>query len=312
MEGHPTRFVTVCVAGPIAMRILAFVSAGIALFSVLPPQLSAAPCLSASASCTEWVTLHGSSRSLVYRTYSLERRNENIKRAFVMVHGVGRDADNYYRTSLAAAFLSSALDDTIVIAPRFASNDGHGCKDDLAPHEVSWNCSSWRSGGPADSDDKVTSFDFTDHILRKLASKDVFPNLKTIVVAGHSAGGQYVTRYEMGNEIHDKLGVPVTYVVAKPSSYAYPDNGRPNSDGSGFLSFRDGRNCTTYDLWPYGLEHRSGYTAKQSDEQLIKQLTQRTVTYLLGEIEILPLGGFDSSCPSMAQGPTRRAAWRPV
>jgi hypothetical protein len=31
------------------------------------------------------------------------------------------------------------------------------------------------------------------------------------------------------------------------------------------------------------------------------------VTYLLGEIDILPLGGFDGSCPAMAQGPTRLA-----
>ena len=28
---------------------------------------------------------------------------------------------------------------------------------------------------------------------------------------------------------------------------------------------------------------------------------------LLGQIDILPLGGFDSSCPAMAQGPTRLA-----
>ena len=38
-----------------------------------------------------------------------------------------------------------------------------------------------------------------------------------------------------------------------------------------------------------------------------KQLAARPVTYLLGEIDILPLGGFDSSCPAMAQGPTRLA-----
>jgi hypothetical protein len=29
------------------------------------------------------------------------------------------------------------------------------------------------------------------------ARKDVFPNLNSIVVAGHSAGGQFVIRYEM-------------------------------------------------------------------------------------------------------------------
>ena len=73
-------------------------------------------------------------------------------------------------------------------------------------------------------------------------------------------------------------------------------------------NFGDGRNCTTYNKWPYGLENRTaGYTAKQSDDQLKKQLASRPVTYLLGEIDILPLGGFDSSCPAMAQGPTRFA-----
>ena len=67
-------------------------------------------------------------------------------------------------------------------------------------------------------------------------------------------------------------------------------------------------NCTTFNKWPYGLEDRkSGYTAKLSGDLLKQQLAARPVTYLLGEIDVLPLGGFDSSCPAMAQGPTRRA-----
>ncbi len=269
---------------------------------------SADPCITANASCTEWIGLgHGSSRSLVYRTYDLNKKNEKIARALVMVHGAGRDADNYFRSAVAAAFLAGALDDTIVIAPRLASNDGRGCKDNLAQNEVSWNCSSWRSGGPSLSDDRVTSFDFVDDILRKLAAKEIFPNLKQVVVAGHSAGGQFVTRYEMASRVYGQLGVPTSYVVSNPSSYAYLDPNRPNAEGSEFRSFRDARNCTTYDHWPYGLEDRSGYTATMTDEQLRKQLAARPVTYLLGEIDILPLGGFDSSCPAMAQGPTRLA-----
>jgi hypothetical protein len=201
------------------------------------------------------------------------------------------------------------LEDTIVISPRFASSAG-GCSDKLAPNEVSWSCSgdSWRSGGTSASNEKLTSYDLTDEILRKLANKEIFPNLKAIVVAGHSAGGQYVNRYEMSNRVHDSLGVPVTYVVANPSSYAYLDATRPNADASEFRLFGDGRNCTTYDRWPYGLQIRtSGYTARETDDQLKKQLAARPVTYLLGEIDILPLGGFDSSCPAMAQGPTRLA-----
>ena len=292
------------------MRILLHTTLLLTSIFLVCVTASAAPCTTATPDCTEWVGLGGGpGRSLVYRTYPLDSKNERITRALIMVHGAGRDAHNYFRHSAAAAFLAGALDDTIIVSPRFASNDGRGCRDTLAANEISWSCSgdSWRSGGVAESDQRLTSYDLCDEILRKLARKDVFPNLKAIVVAGHSAGGQYVTRYEMANQVHDKLGVSITYVVANPSSYAYLDATRPVPDGADFRPFRDARNCTTYDHWPYGLQGRTGYAAKLGDDQLKKQLAARPVTYLLGEIDILPLGGFDSSCPAMAQGPTRLA-----
>lgn len=272
----------------------------------------AAPCITANQTCTEWLNFPGSqSRSLIYRTYSLDAGNPAITRALIVIHGTNRDADNYFRNALAAAFLANALEDTVVIVPHIASNNGRGCNDKLAPNEVSYSCNgdSWRSGGTAENDPKLTSFDFIDEIMRKLARREAFPNLKSIVLAGHSAGGQFVTRYEMSNRIHETLGLPITYVVANPSSYAYLDGARPTGEKlDTFRSFNDARNCTTYNHWPYGLEGRTGgYTAKESDDQLRKQLAARPTTYLLGEIDILPLGGFDSSCPAMAQGPTRRA-----
>jgi len=146
-----------------------------------------------------------------------------------------------------------------------------------------------------------------DAILRQLSRKEIFPNLKAIVLTGHSAGGQFVTRYEMANKVHDAISVPLTYVVANPSSYAYVDPDRPAGANNELRPFGDARNCTTYDSWPYGLKNRTGYTAAIPDDQLKKQLASRPVTYLLGEIDILPLGGFDGSCPAMAQGPTRLA-----
>ena len=263
---------------------------------------AAAPCGAATPECTEWVALGGTARSMIYRTHALEAKNANIKRAMIMVHGQNRNADDYFRTAVAAAFLAGALEDTIVISPRFTSSDGRGCSDTLAPNEVNWRCSgdSWRSGATAVNNDRLTSYDFADELLRKLARKEVFPNLKAIVLAGHSAGGQYVSRYAMANKVHDSLGVPVTYVVSNPSSYAYPDANRPNS-------YSDGRNCTTYDRWPYGLQNRSGYASKLPDDQLKKQLVTRPVVYLLGELDTMPLAGFDSSCPAMAQGPSRLA-----
>jgi pimeloyl-ACP methyl ester carboxylesterase len=293
---------------------------------------SDAPCTTASAACTEMVGVGGSpGRTLVYRTYPLEAKNAAITRALVVIHGLGRNAESYYRSALAAALLAGALGDTLIVAPHFASNAGKSCKDELAPGELGWHCQprndTWRTGGAA-VDSEVTSFDVADELLRRLARKDVFPNLKAIVVAGHSAGGQFVTRYEMANKVHDALGVKLTYVVANPSSYAYLDALRPTVSAfpenvasavpgyhaplpanppAAFAPFADARNCTGYNTWPYGLRARNGYAAKVSDEDLKKQLAARPATYLLGELDILPLHDFDGSCSAMAQGPTRLA-----
>ena len=282
------------------------------------------PCATATAACTEWVTLGGGpTRSMIYRTYPLDVKNDAIRRALVMVHGTNRNADHYFTTATAAAFLGGALDDTVVIAPRFTA-----CNDTLEPNEVGWSCNgdSWRSGGVAATHPHLSSFDLLDEILRTLAKKNVFPNLKAIVVAGHSAGGQFVSRYEMSNRVHDSIGVSVSYVVANPSSYAWPsatrplpaDDAAPDNAKAGWNSDRphtkfsygsfEPAACPSYDRWPAGFEGRTaGYTAKMSDEQLKKQLVARPTTYLLGQVDTLPLGGFDSSCQAMAQGATRRA-----
>src|SRR5262245_30173140 len=117
-----------------------FIHLSIALCALVPSRAAAEPCIAAKPECTEWMTLNGGpSRSLIYRTYALDQRNDRITRALIMVHGAGRDADNYFRTALAATFLANALDDTVVISPRFASNGG-GCNDMLGDNEVNWPC----------------------------------------------------------------------------------------------------------------------------------------------------------------------------
>src|SRR5215468_10453185 len=205
---------------------------GFLAFLALAGAAWTGPCTTATAACTGWITVAGGpGRSLVYRTHALDSQNDGIIRALVVVHGAGRDGDSYFRHALAAAFLAGALEDTLVIAPRFPSNDGGSCRDPLGADELAWTCpaepDNWRSGGPAVGNARVTAFDVADEILRKLARRAILPNLRTIVVAGHSAGGQFVSRYAMANLAHEGLVVPVTYVVANPSSYAYLDGLRP-------------------------------------------------------------------------------------
>jgi len=264
---------------------------------------------------------------MVYASYPLNVRNDAIRRALIMVHGTNRNADHYFDTAMAATFLAGALDDTIVVAPHLII-----ASDQKAENEVVWpgGGDSWRSGGMSPSNAELSSFDVADELLRTFANKNLFPNMKAIVVTGHSAGGQYATRYAMANKVHDSLGVPVTYVVANPSSYAWPDATRtlPQGDAEPAAA-KDGwsltpdtavhtkftygpydgaaRNCANYNRWPLGLENRAGYTAKMTDDQLKTQLVARPTTFLVGQVDTLPLGGFDSSCSAMAQGPTRRS-----
>jgi pimeloyl-ACP methyl ester carboxylesterase len=278
---------------------LAFVVA--ATPSPAATQRTATPCLSATAECTELVAVGGGpGRSLVYRNYALDKRNDAITNVVVVVHGASRDPDSYFRSGLAAAFLAGRMESALVIAPRMASNDGGSCTDPLAQGEISWHCNTWRSGGPSLSHPAVTSFDFLDAILRQVARKELFPNLKTIVVTGHSAGGQVTNRYAMSSKVHDSLGVPVSYVVSNPSSYAYPTDERPTSaawpltanapgyildveqGAAAFRSMGDGRGCAGYNQWGYGFQNRTGYSASYSDDQLKQQLAARPTTYLLG------------------------------
>ena len=286
----------------------------------------AAPCTTATAACTEWVALGGGpGRAMIYRSYSLDVPDARITRAVVMVHGTGRNADHYFLTTMSAAFLAGALDDTVVIAPHMIDATDHA-----EPNEVVW-LTSWRTGGAARDNPALSSFDFVDEILRKLARTSVFPNLKNIVVTGHSAGGQFTNRYAMANKVHDALGVRVSYVVANPSSYAWPVAERPlpqgdaepaaAKDGWSYMPSAnpmpahtnftfgpfDAAKAPNYNNWPAGLVNRTGYTAQMSDDQLKKQLVERPTTFLLGQVDTLPLGGFDSSPNAMAQGPTRRA-----
>jgi pimeloyl-ACP methyl ester carboxylesterase len=314
---------------PLLLSIGAFVTSASSLNRAPLAAAPAAPCTTATAACEQWIKLGGGpARSMVYASYPLDKPNAAVTRALIMVHGTNRNADHYFETALSAAFLAGALENTVVISPHLIA-----APDKPEANEVLWpnRGDTWRSGGMSPSNPTLSAFDFMDEIVRTLANKKMFPNLKNIVVAGHSAGGQFVTRYEMTNKVHSAitaLGSTVTYVVANPSSYAWPAAVRPLPSGDADPATADkealgpdgeklhtqftygpfdATKAATFDQWPSGLENRAGYTAQMTDDQLKKQLVERPTTYLLGQVDVLPLGGFDSSPSAMAQGPTRRA-----
>ena len=258
-------------------------------------------CAQAAEACWELVSVaSGAARIGVYRSHPVTNRNEAVTRALVVVHGAERSAATSYNIATDAARIAGEAANTLVIAPRFAANVGKACSDELGQNELNWNCdvvlTDWRAGGLAINFQEIASFDVMDDILRILNQKDLFPNLRAIVVAGHSAGGQFVTNYQMANRVHDSLDVKPTYVAANASAYAYPDQDRP------LPSKLEG--CGSYADWPFGLAKRVGYAARLSESELSRQAIQRSATYLVGQMDvgILDKGGFYAKCEGQAQG----------
>jgi len=301
-----------------------------------------APCTNALevSACEQWITYgRGPARSRIYSTYKVDAYNPALKRALILVHGANLMGGYFFRHGMAAAILAGALGNTLVVSTYFL-DPYVGKRRPADPqwlrqsNEVVWpeGHTSWRAGGMSPTDPALSSFDYVDEIVRKLADKKNFPNLTRIVIAGFSAGGQFVNRYEMANKVDGTVkGVSISYVVGDPSSFAWPTAVRPLPVGDASPNSPDeaykesvGKNATTphteftygafdrskvpqYDDWPYGLQNLNGYVAGMSVDQLRKNLVSRSVTYVEGQVDTLPISGFDSSPKADAQGPQRRA-----
>ena len=116
-----------------------------------------------------------------------------------------------------------------------------------------WKASQWAGGGTNQYPNKaqsVSSYEVLDQLIAWYADKNNFPNMKQIVIAGHSLGAQTVQRYATVGKPLSSIGVtvPVTYWIANPNSLVWLNSSRPLSTA----------NCADYDEWRDGL---SAYTA---------------------------------------------------
>jgi hypothetical protein len=138
-----------------------------------------------------------------------------------------------------------------------------------------------------------------DAIVARLSDANRFPNMREIVVAGHSAGGQIVQRYAVVGKARQLDGerLPIRLIVSNPSSYFYFTNWRPSAHPD----------CADFDRWRYGLGGAPRYVAGTSAE-LEARYVKRNVTYLMGTADVNPKeDDLDRSCGGEAQGPNRFA-----
>lgn len=271
--------------------------------------------LLAGIGATENIEVRGG-HVVVWRTHELQGGvHRGIERGYIMVHGTNRNAEDYFRWAVASAVAAGRLDRTAVVAPHFKARLAANRGDNVSPGEWFWTNEGWKAGLAA-LNGGVTSYEAMDRILECFNDAGRFPDLREVVVAGHSAGGQFVQRYAAFNRQEPKMRVRVRYVPANPSSYVYLDEMRlarggtcsPEGGCQGeFTPYWDKANCTTYNQYRYGLDRLEGYAAGMDPEAIRKQFAARDVTYLVGELDTRTDDPtLDKSCPAQAQGPNRR------
>jgi len=225
-------------------------------------------------------TAAGSGELPLYLSADWDRPEPAITRAILAIHGVLRDADTS-RTIAEAVRAASGVDpqSVLLVEPQFL-DDRDVADEPLPPQTLHWSHTGWEDGEDAHGPAPISSFAALDAILTRLADRAAFPALKTIVVAGHSGGGQLAQRYAVAarDEALAKAGILVRYVVASPSSYVYFSPDRPA--GAGFAPF-DAAACPAYDRWKYGLSGAPPYLAGRAAGALEEAYAGRDVIYLL-------------------------------
>jgi pimeloyl-ACP methyl ester carboxylesterase len=244
----------------------------------------------------------------LYVSRDWNRPLPDVTRAVLVIHGRLRNADVYWRSAEAAAAAAGpAASTTVMIVPQFLADIDIPARN-LSPDTLHWSLDGWMGGEPAHGPAALSSFDALDAIVARLSDKTRFPNLKEIVVAGHSGGAQVVQRYAVLNRAAP-AGVALRYVVANPSSYAYFDTLRPAVEG-GFAPF-PAVECPGFNDWKYGLQDLPPYPAGVAAGGLETRYVARRVTYLLGQADTNPNHpALDKTCMAEAQGPYRLARGR--
>lgn len=209
----------------------------------------------------------------------------------VVVHGTNRNAEDYLHYVMDAAEIdgASTAANTLIVAPWFPLETD-------SPPGLYWTNGGWKDGAYSVNLPATSSYKVMDDLVDNIIKSGKFSNLNCVVIAGHSAGGQFVERYISGRGLRLDAGKMVSFIVSNPSSYMYLDTDRPV----------DPKGCSTYNNYKYGLAERNEYMSAITSNELVDRLLSSSVIYLLGQEDTDPEGeNLDNSCAGKRQGAFR-------
>ncbi len=217
--------------------------------------------------------------------------NDKIKRAVIVIHGVLRNADEYFPNMIAVVKHASLDKITLVVTPQFLLEEDV-TRFGLANDVLFWEGETgegWKKGDGSlliESNLRkvcISSFEIVDRLIVELSRSDVFPNLEKIVVAGHSAGGQFVNRFAAGTQVESSIptNIHLRFIVANPSTFLYFNGERRDGDISYEFAVPDSAEFD-YDHYKYGLLELNPYMAVAGVDGIRENYPKKDVVYLLG------------------------------
>ena len=221
--------------------------------------------------------------------------NDTIKRAVIVVHGVLRNADEYFPHMMEAVIAAGVENNTFVIAPQFL------LEEDIAEFELTddvlfWGGETgegWKKGddsiSTAEHPHTVTasSFEVVDRMIEQIVLQGSFPILKDVIVIGHSAGGQYVNRYAAGTQIGNSLpdNIHLRFIVANPSTFVYFNEERRLPETTNEFAVPESAD-PDYNDYKYGLDKLNVYMAAAGVKTIRARYPKKDIVYLLGGEDI--------------------------
>ncbi len=230
-----------------------------------------------------------------------------VERAIIVIHDESRDAPGVFSlmTTLAGAQNSS----TAILAPQFLLPTDLMRFVDYLPDKgkdfASWPIVGWTSGDDTTQTPGkkgISSFTAIDMLLMYLSDRTIFPDLRTVVIAGYGAGGNFVQRYASFSKAHDlvtKALIDVRYLVAGAKSFLYQTPAR--ATGKRSFGLPDKAKCPEYNAYPFGMEKLNNYARRQGMNAAKIDYGTRDITYINASASGAPL---DTECSTIAQGAT--------
>ena len=242
-----------------------------------------------------------------YRNIPLANTSTDIKYAIISLHGDGRNADEHFNIIGQATVNAGLEDSTILLAPVYPFQDDIN-QYNLGDDVLYWSDTDWNAGDLSRNTQsnprpfRISSFSTMDSIYHRLVENN--PNLKRIVLTGHSAGSQMVVRYAAGGRAQADLtetGIDFVFVPTNTPSFLYYDDNRVLNQNAEVFEFGPS-DCGSASQYKYGLDNLNQYMENTGEATIIENHKQSGVTYLIGQYDF---GGQTNTCARMVQGSSR-------